>query len=156
MKQRHRASPRRGKRIRVLASRKSRQSGHAERKRPGVARRDRGFFRAPAMLLRIPSGSSWKTFADPAVGAVSGLYKVVKAEQVNIGKLEDLYWKYETFLKVKESHWHPRWEVTATCTPFARIFILIRIPNHQRRLCDSGFSAAKGYRAVYEPHGDRL
>src|SRR5260370_3162507 len=44
-----------------------------------------------------------ENFADPEVGAVSGLYKVVKADDVDIGTSEDFYWKYETFLKVQES-----------------------------------------------------
>lgn len=44
-----------------------------------------------------------ENFADPQVGAVSGKYTVVKAEEVAIGKSEDFYWKYETYLKVLES-----------------------------------------------------
>jgi cellulose synthase/poly-beta-1,6-N-acetylglucosamine synthase-like glycosyltransferase len=43
------------------------------------------------------------SFADPAVGAVSGIYRVRKAEQTALGGQEDLYWKYETFLKVQEA-----------------------------------------------------
>lgn len=42
-------------------------------------------------------------FADPRVGVVSGTYKVVKASEARLGKAEDFYWKYETFLKVQES-----------------------------------------------------
>jgi cellulose synthase/poly-beta-1,6-N-acetylglucosamine synthase-like glycosyltransferase len=43
------------------------------------------------------------SFADPEVGAVSGKYTVVKADQVDIGVSEDFYWRYETWLKVQES-----------------------------------------------------
>jgi biofilm PGA synthesis N-glycosyltransferase PgaC len=44
-----------------------------------------------------------ENFADLSVGAVCGCYKVVKANEVNIGASEDLYWKYEAFLKTQES-----------------------------------------------------
>jgi poly-beta-1,6-N-acetyl-D-glucosamine synthase len=44
-----------------------------------------------------------ENFADETVGAASGRYSVVKPNEVNIGASEDLYWKYEAFLKVQES-----------------------------------------------------
>jgi len=44
-----------------------------------------------------------ENFGDPSVGAASGRYRVVKANEVNIGASEDLYWKYEAFLKTQES-----------------------------------------------------
>ncbi len=44
-----------------------------------------------------------ENFADSSVGAVSGRYRVVKPNEVNIGASEDLYWKYEAFLKTQES-----------------------------------------------------
>ena len=44
-----------------------------------------------------------RNFADSDIGAVSGRYTVVKADEVSIGGSEDFYWRYETFLKVKES-----------------------------------------------------
>lgn len=42
-------------------------------------------------------------FADPRVGAVSGVYKVLKKEEATLGTQESLYWKYETFLKRQEA-----------------------------------------------------
>lgn len=42
-------------------------------------------------------------FADPTVGAASGVYEVKRKEAANLGPQEDLYWKYETFLKVQEA-----------------------------------------------------
>lgn len=42
-------------------------------------------------------------FADPEVGAVSGVYKVQRKDQAALGKQEDFYWKYETFLKIQEA-----------------------------------------------------
>ena len=44
-----------------------------------------------------------ENFADPKVGGVSGIYSVRKTEQAQLGASEDLYWKYETFLKRQES-----------------------------------------------------
>lgn len=42
-------------------------------------------------------------FADPQVGAVSGLYCVSKPDQAEVGRQEDLYWRYETWLKTQEA-----------------------------------------------------
>jgi cellulose synthase/poly-beta-1,6-N-acetylglucosamine synthase-like glycosyltransferase len=42
-------------------------------------------------------------FADPAVGAVSGVYSVRRPSEAQLGDQENLYWKYETFLKTRES-----------------------------------------------------
>jgi cellulose synthase/poly-beta-1,6-N-acetylglucosamine synthase-like glycosyltransferase len=42
-------------------------------------------------------------FADPRVGAVSGVYKVLKKEETTLGTQEGLYWRYETFLKQQEA-----------------------------------------------------
>jgi Glycosyl transferase family group 2 len=42
-------------------------------------------------------------FADPKVGAVAGLYRVVRPSEANLGAQEDFYWKYETSLKSLES-----------------------------------------------------
>jgi glycosyltransferase involved in cell wall biosynthesis len=53
---------------------------------------------APDALRRL-----MENFADPQVGAVSGRYRVVKPNEVNIGVSEGLYWKYEAFVKVHES-----------------------------------------------------
>jgi cellulose synthase/poly-beta-1,6-N-acetylglucosamine synthase-like glycosyltransferase len=41
-------------------------------------------------------------FADPAVGAVSGVYKIRKKEAAQLGSQEDFYWRYETSLKIRE------------------------------------------------------
>jgi cellulose synthase/poly-beta-1,6-N-acetylglucosamine synthase-like glycosyltransferase len=42
-------------------------------------------------------------FADPQVGAVSGIYKVTEQDQDPHGMPEDFYWRYETFLKLQET-----------------------------------------------------
>ena len=42
-------------------------------------------------------------FADDRVGAVSGVYRVLRGEEAALGKQEDFYWKYETYLKLAEA-----------------------------------------------------
>ena len=42
-------------------------------------------------------------FADPRVGAASGVYRVQKKDMAHLGRQEDFYWKYETFLKKQEA-----------------------------------------------------
>ncbi|HEY4842753.1 MAG TPA: glycosyltransferase family 2 protein [Terriglobales bacterium] len=44
-----------------------------------------------------------QSFHDPQVGAASGVYRLLKKDQAQLGAQEDLYWKYETFLKVQEA-----------------------------------------------------
>jgi len=44
-----------------------------------------------------------QSFNDPHVGAASGVYRLLKKDQAQLGAQEDLYWKYETFLKVQEA-----------------------------------------------------
>lgn len=45
-------------------------------------------------------------FADPRVGAVSGLYRIRNAAGAQLGPQEDFYWQYETLLKRMESDVH--------------------------------------------------
>ena len=44
-----------------------------------------------------------QNFSDPRIGAASGVYRLLKKDQARLGSQEDLYWKYETFLKVMEA-----------------------------------------------------
>jgi Glycosyltransferase like family 2 len=44
-----------------------------------------------------------QSFSDPHVGAGSGIYRLLKQDQAQTGPQEDIYWKYETFLKVQEA-----------------------------------------------------
>lgn len=93
-----------------------------------------------------------ENFADPQVGAVSGRYTVVKAGEVAIGKSEDVYWKYETLLKVLESrisstlgahgHLHAIRKELYPFPPPGTINDDYVIPTSV---------LARGYRAVYEP-----
>jgi len=44
-----------------------------------------------------------KPFADPQVGCVSGVYRVLRPGQAELGAEEGFYWRYETFIKRCES-----------------------------------------------------
>jgi cellulose synthase/poly-beta-1,6-N-acetylglucosamine synthase-like glycosyltransferase len=44
-----------------------------------------------------------RSFSDPHIGAASGVYRLLKKDQAKLGSQEDLYWRYETFLKVQEA-----------------------------------------------------
>lgn len=110
------------------------------------------FSDAAAMLYRDSVRNLVANFADPQVGAVSGKYTVVKAEDVAIGKSEDFYWKYETFLKTKES------ELSSTLGAHGHLHA-IRKELYQPLAPDAINDdyiipvsvLAKGFRAVYEP-----
>ena len=43
-----------------------------------------------------------ENFADPRVGAVSGVYRITRGDDATLGTQEDFYWRYETFLKEAE------------------------------------------------------
>jgi cellulose synthase/poly-beta-1,6-N-acetylglucosamine synthase-like glycosyltransferase len=61
------------------------------------------FSDASAMLARDAVRRLVENFADPAVGAASGRYSIVRPDEVNIGAAEDVYWRYEAFIKLHES-----------------------------------------------------
>jgi cellulose synthase/poly-beta-1,6-N-acetylglucosamine synthase-like glycosyltransferase len=53
---------------------------------------------APDAIRRLVAG-----FGDPQVGAVSGVYRVRRKQDAELGTQEDFYWRYETFLKSREA-----------------------------------------------------
>jgi biofilm PGA synthesis N-glycosyltransferase PgaC len=61
------------------------------------------FSDATAMLRPDAIRRLMANFADATVGAASGRYVVTRAGEVGTGKSEDFYWRYETFLKQRES-----------------------------------------------------
>jgi biofilm PGA synthesis N-glycosyltransferase PgaC len=61
------------------------------------------FSDASAMLAPDSIRQLVANFADPQVGAVSGTYRVLKAAESTLGVQEEIYWKYETWLKIQES-----------------------------------------------------
>jgi cellulose synthase/poly-beta-1,6-N-acetylglucosamine synthase-like glycosyltransferase len=110
------------------------------------------FSDAPAMLYRDSVRKLVENFADPSVGAASGLYKVVKTDEVSIGSSEDFYWKYETFLKVNES------QLASTLGGHGHLHAIRKAlyPYPQAGTINDDYVIpvsvlAKGYRAVYEP-----
>jgi cellulose synthase/poly-beta-1,6-N-acetylglucosamine synthase-like glycosyltransferase len=108
---------------------------------------DAAAFLYPDAVARLISN-----FADPSVGAASGKYTVIKADEVSIGRSEDVYWRYETFLKVMESrvsstlgahgHLHAIRKNLYPFPPPATINDDYVIPTSV---------IARGYRAVYDP-----
>ena len=63
-----------------------------------VAFSDASSMLAPDALRRLLAN-----FADPRVGGVCGSYNVTGRNQAPLGALEDLYWRYEAFLKRQEA-----------------------------------------------------
>jgi cellulose synthase/poly-beta-1,6-N-acetylglucosamine synthase-like glycosyltransferase len=61
------------------------------------------FSDASSMLAPDSIRTLAQSFADPKIGAASGVYRLLKKDQAKLGTQEDLYWKYETFLKVQEA-----------------------------------------------------
>lgn len=63
-----------------------------------VAFSDASSMLAPDAMRRLVA-----SFADPSVGAVSGLYRVTGRDEAALGTAEDVYWRYETFVKAQEA-----------------------------------------------------
>jgi poly-beta-1,6-N-acetyl-D-glucosamine synthase len=61
------------------------------------------FSDASSMLAQDSLRELVANFADPRVGAVSGVYKVLDKDGTTLGHQEDFYWKYETSLKTQEA-----------------------------------------------------
>jgi len=110
------------------------------------------FSDASAMLAPDSVSRLVENFADPSVGAVSGIYRSVQGDDVNIGASEDFYWRYETFLKIHES------ELASTLGGHGHLHAIRKelypypppdTINDDYVIPASVLSA--GYRAVYEP-----
>jgi len=109
------------------------------------------FSDASALLHREALRRLVETFADPHIGAASGRYTVVRAADVSMGASEDLYWKYETFLKVRESELDSLGGHGHLCAIRRALY-----PYPAANVVNDDFVIlvsvlAKGYRAVYEP-----
>jgi biofilm PGA synthesis N-glycosyltransferase PgaC len=110
------------------------------------------FSDAAALLYQDSVRKLLENFADPEVGAVSGKYVVVKADEVDVGKSEDVYWKYETFLKVQES------ELSSSLGAHGHLHAIRKAlyPGLPPGTINDDYIIpvsvlGKGYRAVYEP-----
>lgn len=110
------------------------------------------FSDASAMLRPDSVRKLLSNFADPEVGAVSGRYTVAKADEVDIGRSEDAYWRYETWLKVQES------ELASTLGGHGHLHAIRRelYPFPAAATINDDYVIplsvlARGYRSVYEP-----
>jgi len=92
-------------------------------------------------------------YADPAVGGVSGEKRIFKKDTDNAsGAGEGLYWKYESFLKRKDSEVYS--VVGAAGELFSIRTALFEAPEENMIIEDFYMSlaiTAKGYRFLYEP-----
>jgi cellulose synthase/poly-beta-1,6-N-acetylglucosamine synthase-like glycosyltransferase len=61
------------------------------------------FSDASSMLAADSLRTLVRSFSDPRIGAASGVYRLLNKDRARLGPQEDLYWKYETFLKVQEA-----------------------------------------------------
>lgn len=93
-----------------------------------------------------------ENFSDPSVGAASGRYCTVKPNEVNIGASEDLYWRYETFIKTQESR------LASTLGAHGHLHAIRKelypFPPPETINDDYVISISvlgRGFRAVYEP-----
>jgi cellulose synthase/poly-beta-1,6-N-acetylglucosamine synthase-like glycosyltransferase len=91
-------------------------------------------------------------FADPSVGAVGGTYYVTKPQDAALGKQEDLYWRYERFLKRLES------AVGSTLGAHGQLYAMRKAlyPFPSSETLNDDFVIPlrilqAGYRVVYEP-----
>jgi cellulose synthase/poly-beta-1,6-N-acetylglucosamine synthase-like glycosyltransferase len=70
---------------------------------PGLRGDIVAFSDASSMLKPDAMRALVASFADERVGAVSGVYRVERAEHASLGGQEGFYWVYETFLKTQEA-----------------------------------------------------
>ncbi len=61
------------------------------------------FSDASSMLAKDSIRKLVQRFSDPRIGVACGVYRLLKNDEAPIGPQEDLYWKYETFIKVQEA-----------------------------------------------------
>jgi biofilm PGA synthesis N-glycosyltransferase PgaC len=93
-----------GNRIRVLAFPENRGKIAVLNDAVREARGEIIVFSDAAAILKSDSIRKLvANFADPKVGAVSGTYRVQHASVARSGSQEEIYWKYETFLRMQES-----------------------------------------------------
>ncbi len=91
-------------------------------------------------------------FSDERVGCVSGEKRVMSNEEDGASATEGIYWKYESFLKKKDSDWYTAVGAAGELVAF-RTSLYEAMP-HDTILDDFVQSmqiASKGYKIVYEP-----
>ncbi len=91
-------------------------------------------------------------FYDGKVGCVSGEKRVMTASDDGASATEGVYWKYESFLKKRDSDWYTAVGAAGELVAF-RTSLYEEMP-HDTILDDfiqSMIIASKGYKIVYEP-----
>ena len=93
-----------------------------------------------------------RPFADPAVGCVSGVYRVLRPEAAQLGEEEGFYWRYETFIKRCES------DLASILGAHGSLYAIRRelFPDLGPTTVNDDYVipvtiVAGGHRAVYEP-----
>jgi cellulose synthase/poly-beta-1,6-N-acetylglucosamine synthase-like glycosyltransferase len=91
-------------------------------------------------------------FADPSVGAVSGLYRLLDKDGWRLGRQEDFYWKYETMLKTREA------EIGSVLGAHGSLYAIRRLlyPFPKPDTINDDYVipmrvVQQGYRVAYEP-----
>jgi biofilm PGA synthesis N-glycosyltransferase PgaC len=110
------------------------------------------FSDAAAFLYSDAVSRLVSNFTDPTVGAASGKYTVVKADEVSTGRSEDFYWRYETFLKVMESR------ISSTLGAHGHLYAIRKelYPFPPPGTINDDYIIpssviARGHRAIYDP-----
>jgi cellulose synthase/poly-beta-1,6-N-acetylglucosamine synthase-like glycosyltransferase len=110
------------------------------------------FSDASSMLARDSLRILVRHFSDPRIGAASGVYRLLKKDLAHIGSSEDLYWKYETFLKLQEA------KLGAFTGAHGSLYAIRRelYPFPSAHTINDDFTIPirileKGYRVGYEP-----
>jgi len=110
------------------------------------------FSDATSMLAADALRTLVQSFNDPHVGAASGVYRLLKKDQAQLGLQEEIYWKYETFLKVQEAR------LGAFTGAHGSLFAIRRklYPFPSENTINDDFVIPmrileRGYRVAYEP-----
>lgn len=93
-----------------------------------------------------------RLFADPRVGCVSGVYRVLRPAEAELGQEEGFYWRYETFIKQCES------DLASILGAHGALYAIRRelCPDLSRIRINDDYEipvhiVAGGHRAVYAP-----
>jgi len=93
-----------------------------------------------------------RPFSDAAVGCVSGVYRVLRADAAQLGGEEGFYWRYETFIKQCES------DLGSILGAHGALYAIRRelCPDLSRITVNDDYEipvhiVAGGHRAVYAP-----
>ncbi|MEW5987481.1 MAG: glycosyltransferase family 2 protein [Chloroflexota bacterium] len=92
-----------------------------------------------------------RNFHDPAVGGVSGR-KTIRDSEAAVSQSEGLYWRYESFIKAKESQIG---STTGVVGEMMAVRHQLFQPIPEQIICDDAYLAysllRQGHRVVYEP-----